>query len=227
MFKILQQTVRTGIVTTAYPNAPARLPETFRGKPDFDFAEWPDARPAAVVCPTGAISFLDSGDSRKVTVDYGLCVFCGLCAGEAVRITQEFELAVRERSHLIVSAEYELNPDGTHRQRSAISKEDPVESAGRATHDAIRKALGRSLAIRQVDAGSCNGCELELNALNNGVGVIPENGQNGHRSLAGAVADFLDETKLTKKAEGPRCVYDGVELLHWVLPKTVPARYRT
>lgn len=169
MFKILQQTVRTGIVTTAYPNAPARLPETFRGKPDFDFAEWPDARPAAVVCPTGAISFLDSGDSRKVTVDYGLCVFCGLCAGEAVRITQEFELAVRERSHLIVSAEYELNPDGTHRQRSAISKEDPVESAGRATHDAIRKALGRSLAIRQVDAGSCNGCELELNALNNPV----------------------------------------------------------
>jgi len=69
--------------------------------------------------------------------------------------------------------------------------------------------------------------EAELNALNNGVGVIPENGQNGHRSLAGAVADFLDETKLTKKAEGPRCVYDGVELLHWVLPKTVPARYRT
>jgi Ni,Fe-hydrogenase III small subunit len=27
--------------------------------------------------------------------------------------------------------------------------------------------LGRSLAIRQVDAGSCNGCELEINALNN------------------------------------------------------------
>ncbi|HEY4998135.1 MAG TPA: NADH-quinone oxidoreductase subunit NuoB [Usitatibacter sp.] len=27
--------------------------------------------------------------------------------------------------------------------------------------------LGRALVIRQVDAGSCNGCELELNALNN------------------------------------------------------------
>jgi Ni,Fe-hydrogenase III small subunit len=32
---------------------------------------------------------------------------------------------------------------------------------------AARKKLGRSLAIRQVDAGSCNGCELEINALNN------------------------------------------------------------
>lgn len=30
-----------------------------------------------------------------------------------------------------------------------------------------RRRLGRSLAIRQVDAGSCNGCELEINALQN------------------------------------------------------------
>jgi len=40
--------------------------------------------------------------------------------------------------------------------------------------------------------------EAELNAVNNGVSVVPE-GQSGHRSLAAAVADFLDETKLTKK----------------------------
>jgi Ni,Fe-hydrogenase III small subunit len=32
---------------------------------------------------------------------------------------------------------------------------------------AARRRLGRSLAIRQVDAGSCNGCELEIHALNN------------------------------------------------------------
>ncbi len=30
-----------------------------------------------------------------------------------------------------------------------------------------RRTLGRSLSIRQVDAGSCNGCELEIHALNN------------------------------------------------------------
>jgi integrase/recombinase XerD len=40
--------------------------------------------------------------------------------------------------------------------------------------------------------------EAELNATNNGVTVVPD-GQNGHPSLAGAVAEFLDETKLTKK----------------------------
>jgi len=41
-----------------------------------------------------------------------------------------------------------------------------AELAARVDH-AARRRLGRSLAIRQVDAGSCNGCELEIHALNN------------------------------------------------------------
>ena len=36
-----------------------------------------------------------------------------------------------------------------------------------ALNRAARRRLGRSLAIREVDAGSCNGCELEIHALNN------------------------------------------------------------
>ncbi|MGB6870602.1 MAG: hypothetical protein WBD93_13385, partial [Acidobacteriaceae bacterium] len=34
-------------------------------------------------------------------------------------------------------------------------------------HRGIYRILGRALCIRHVDAGSCNGCELELQALNN------------------------------------------------------------
>ena len=41
-----------------------------------------------------------------------------------------------------------------------------AELAGR-LEDAARARLGRTLAIREVDAGSCNGCELEIHALNN------------------------------------------------------------
>ena len=41
--------------------------------------------------------------------------------------------------------------------------------------------------------------EAELNARNNGVAVVPENGSNGHPSLAEAITDFLEETRLTKK----------------------------
>lgn len=41
-----------------------------------------------------------------------------------------------------------------------------AELAGQ-VNQAARRRLGRSLAIREVDAGSCNGCELEIHALNN------------------------------------------------------------
>jgi Ni,Fe-hydrogenase III small subunit len=39
----------------------------------------------------------------------------------------------------------------------------------RALGERARRRLGRSLSIREVDAGSCNGCELEIHALNNPV----------------------------------------------------------
>src|ERR1022692_4553225 len=42
-----------------------------------------------------------------------------------------------------------------------------LEAAGAELRGAIARSLGRSLAIREVDAGSCNGCELEIHALGN------------------------------------------------------------
>lgn len=176
MFKIIQKTIRTGIVTTTYPAEPAQISERFHGRPIFDFEKWKDARTAAEACPTGAISLCDTGDSRSVTVDYGLCVFCGLCAegpsDGAVRMTQEFELATADRRNLVFAADYTLNADGTHRQlremhRATSNVEANVEHVGQKTKEKIQKLLRRSLAIRQVDAGSCNGCELEIVALNN------------------------------------------------------------
>src|SRR5512133_1950380 len=110
MFKILQKTVTTGIATVAYPDVPAVISAQFRGKPEFDFASWRDARPAADICPTGAIVLSDTPGRRRVTVDYGLCVFCGQCADVspdgAVHITTEFELATQHRSKLIHAADY-------------------------------------------------------------------------------------------------------------------------
>jgi integrase/recombinase XerD len=65
--------------------------------------------------------------------------------------------------------------DGSKRVRLSVGK-DPADASARRQHK-----------------------EAELNAVNNGVSVVPENDQNGHRSVAAAVAEFLDETKLTKK----------------------------
>src|SRR3954449_10023334 len=44
-----------------------------------------------------------------------------------------------------------------------------LEEVGRALEREAGRRLGRSLAIREVDAGSCNACELEIHALNNPV----------------------------------------------------------
>ncbi|MFZ1643691.1 MAG: NADH-quinone oxidoreductase subunit NuoB [Candidatus Contendobacter sp.] len=45
--------------------------------------------------------------------------------------------------------------------------EQALAELGAKVDRAARRRLGRSLAIREVDAGSCNGCELEIHALNN------------------------------------------------------------
>jgi Ni,Fe-hydrogenase III small subunit/formate hydrogenlyase subunit 6/NADH:ubiquinone oxidoreductase subunit I len=169
MFKILKKTFETGIVTTSYPKQSPGPCASFRGRPEFDFKKWRDARPAAEVCPTEAITVHDSGRVRQVTVDYGRCVFCGLCAevsGGAVTVTREFELAARRRSDLVLTAEYAVHPDGTQQRLTRVAG---GEDAGTKLSATIQKVLGRSLAIREVDAGSCNGCELEIVALNNPV----------------------------------------------------------
>jgi Ni,Fe-hydrogenase III small subunit len=57
--------------------------------------------------------------------------------------------------------------------QSALTEAPPApDDAGLAelaqrVDQAARRRLGRSLSIREVDAGSCNGCELEIHALNN------------------------------------------------------------
>jgi Ni,Fe-hydrogenase III small subunit/formate hydrogenlyase subunit 6/NADH:ubiquinone oxidoreductase subunit I len=178
MFKILRKTAQTGLVTIGYPEAPARLPEHFRGAPRFDFSSWRDARPATEACPTGAIAIREAGDSRHVTVDYGLCIYCGECASAdptgAVQMTRQFELAALDRRNLVITAEYAIDSEGFQSELRKLHHgywpvEETSEKLERRVRDRIHQVLGRSLAIREVDAGSCNGCEVEITALNNPV----------------------------------------------------------
>jgi Ni,Fe-hydrogenase III small subunit len=46
---------------------------------------------------------------------------------------------------------------------------DALAEVGRELEERVRRLYGRSLTIREVDAGSCNGCELEIHAINNAV----------------------------------------------------------
>jgi integrase/recombinase XerD len=63
-----------------------------------------------------------------------------------------------------------------------------------------RKRVRLSVGKNAAEAGARRlRKEAELNALDHGVDLAPAAGQNGHKSLAGAIDEFLDETKLTKK----------------------------
>ncbi len=173
MFKILQKSFSVGSATVDYPHISPRLAEQFRGCPEFDFEIWRDARPAAQACPTGAIALRDHDAMRQVTVDYGRCIFCGECEAAstdgAVRMSHKFELAATARRDLVLIAEYTLHSDGTHDGLQVAANRPVLEEPGKRIAEAIQNLLGRSLAIRQVDAGSCNGCEQEIVALNNPV----------------------------------------------------------
>ena len=176
MFETLSKSLKTGIVTTGYPDTPAEVSQHARGKPQVDWAGWKDARPAAAVCPTAAIEVRDESGARTATLDLGKCIFCGLCADAdpAIRMTHERALASCSRQNLRQTARYRLNADGTQQQLLAApaapdATPESLETVGRQLRERIQKVLGRSLHIREVDAGSCNGCEVEIHGLNSPV----------------------------------------------------------
>jgi Ni,Fe-hydrogenase III small subunit len=52
-------------------------------------------------------------------------------------------------------------------EKTEPSSDAVIETIGEELKNVIRKHFNGSLTIRQVDAGSCNGCELEIHAINN------------------------------------------------------------
>ncbi|MGE5176659.1 MAG: NADH-quinone oxidoreductase subunit NuoB [Hyphomicrobiales bacterium] len=146
MLKLLRARLRQGHQTSPYPRGPVQLPERFRGRPTLHPSKCADGCDACVTaCPTDAISV------RPLRLDLGACLFCGACqeacSADAVTFTNNHRLAVRARGDLILSG-----------------SEIPLASALDAR---MRKIFGRSLKLRQLSAGGCNGCEAELVALGN------------------------------------------------------------
>jgi len=184
MFEILRKSLRTGIVTTSYPETPVEISRFARGRPEIDWHKWEDARPATAACPTEAISYQDTGERRVVRLDLARCTFCGLCAeaDKAIRMTNVCECAARHRDDLVTEASYSLKPDGRHERlvtppggnkshlhKPALPEAGALDVLGRKIKTQVDSVLGRSLHIREVDAGSCNGCEMEIVGLNSPV----------------------------------------------------------
>ena len=147
MTSLLITRFRQGKRTLPFPAAEPILPEQFRGLPQIDEARCQsDCKVCVDICPTDALTKNDS-----LTIDLGRCLFCPECANAcpegAIHFSQQYRLATSHRTDLVL--------------RSA-------ESLKRAQRlgDELHRLLGRSLQLRQVSAGGCNGCEAEVNVLN-------------------------------------------------------------
>ncbi len=146
---LLRTRFHLGHQTIAWPDGPARFPERFRGRPAIHPERCAEGcHDCEAACPTEAIR---GAASKALALDTGACTFCGLCeeacAARAIVFTRDPRLASRTREALVVG--------GDEPQRVA------------ALDARMRRLFGRSLKLRQVSAGGCNGCEAELNATGN------------------------------------------------------------
>jgi Ni,Fe-hydrogenase III small subunit/ferredoxin len=126
------------------------------GMPRYNPANCTEACQAcADVCPTRAITMQPAkgkaeGKSGRLDVDYGRCVVCQLCT-EAC-----------PTDAMVPSSDWAF---GARRREDLVWRTPPSELSSEPGDG--RRGFRRSLHIRHVDAGSCNGCESELQALNN------------------------------------------------------------
>jgi Ni,Fe-hydrogenase III small subunit/formate hydrogenlyase subunit 6/NADH:ubiquinone oxidoreductase subunit I len=154
--------LRDPVPTSHYPETAPLLQAATRGLPEIDPTRCENTGACVEVCPTDAIELspaAGSGAARgKPSIDAGKCVFCAACVlacpSGAIKMSSRVELASPNRADLIQLPTAEGAP--------AIDR--AAEERARAQ---ILGRFGRSLHIRHLDAGSCNGCDWEVAALLN------------------------------------------------------------
>jgi Ni,Fe-hydrogenase III small subunit/formate hydrogenlyase subunit 6/NADH:ubiquinone oxidoreductase subunit I len=146
VLKVLHARLKQGHKTIPFPKGKPALPERFRGLPFIDPSKCMDKCGKCVkACPMDAIE-ISNGDFK---VDLGKCLFCpeckNACPNGAINYSKDHRLAVSKKEDLVISG-------------------NKLKLAG-GMDKKIKSILGRSLKLRQVSAGGCNGCEADVNVL--------------------------------------------------------------
>lgn len=120
----------------------ATVKETFRGLPKVCPEKCKNIDECLNICPTNAIN-------KDLSIDLGKCIFCGecerICTSDSIKFSNFHKIGSTSRENLITQGKF-----------------DPIKAT-----KFIKKTFGRSLKLRQVSAGGCNSCEMELGACSN------------------------------------------------------------
>ncbi len=111
------------------------------------------------VCPTSAFSMGEQGGRPCLKLSYAECIGCGRCEPQsegAVVTAPRFTCCGLPKANLVRLWDLESRTEIT----PALPNSEIVRGQ-------IQSLLGKALTIRQLDAGSCNGCEAEISALTN------------------------------------------------------------
>lgn len=127
----------------------ATIKEHFRGLPKINNEKCTNCNKCKDICPTKAISEVGA----DLSIDMGKCIFCGecerVCGSDVIKFSNFHKIGSTSRENLIVN-------------KTSWGELDPIKST-----EFIKKTLGGSLKLRQVSAGGCNSCEMELGACSN------------------------------------------------------------
>lgn len=128
----------------------APMRSQFRGLPKVDSRFCKGCGTCVNLCPADAVSI------KPLMIDMGRCTFCGECSrncfAKAIEFTNSNKLSSTNRELLIITDD--MTPQMYEKLAVKTRKE-------------ITSLFSRSLKLRQVSAGGCNGCEMELNACSN------------------------------------------------------------
>jgi Ni,Fe-hydrogenase III small subunit/formate hydrogenlyase subunit 6/NADH:ubiquinone oxidoreductase subunit I len=156
---IISKILKYGIQTTGYPKEQIDL-SFVSGKPSIDEKNCTFCGECAAHCPSKAI-VMDTSCS-EIGINLDECIFCSLCSevcpSKLITVTHEFELASGKREYLRKSPFVIEDRDVPGEEYKVLCSKIAKTS---------EKLFGRSLAIREVDSGSCNACDLEINSMNN------------------------------------------------------------
>jgi Ni,Fe-hydrogenase III small subunit/formate hydrogenlyase subunit 6/NADH:ubiquinone oxidoreductase subunit I len=170
MLGLINKSLRAGTLTEADPFGT----RASFGFPVMDFSRCTACEDCVRGCPTGAIQATQAAPHRReISLSYAACIQCRQCVAacpeQAVSVSTDIEVCAYSREQLSRTGSFDVDPStgrGTFRQ---VGVEAGLSLADAAANlkARIRGRFGRSLHVRQVDAGSCNGCELEIAATTN------------------------------------------------------------